>query len=210
MKKIKAVFAKTPRFMKIGLLIFIFSIVTFILIIRFSTQSSVSNELSDRSKEYLRGEKNRNESVFNNFDVENNYTPKSELGESKVGNCFSIAVPFVVHEKRSRDTCFVQFLLDTPKGIVAAYEKNTTSQDIEELSDIQFRRQSPKDYQEEIKQENGLTFYIYKKNDPYVYEKMALVQNKPGKILVVSLTANTNENLDSKFDTILESIKVSR
>lgn len=207
-KNINNYLIKIPKWVRVVLVLIVFAGLIFFLVIYLTTKSETSEKLSDRSKEYLKSQQGRNESLFDNFDVDGKKSGiHPDLGAVTTEDCFSLTIPFPVKEKRTKDHCFVQYLLQNPRGFVVSYNRILENPNLNELSDIQLRKQDPKRYIEEIIKKHGQTYFIYKKQDQNEYEKIGFTIDSKNKLFVISLSANTNENLDPKFDTILESIK---
>jgi hypothetical protein len=160
--------------------------------------------LSERSKEYLSGEKNGSSlgSVY--------MGDKKELPTGKevaIDDCFSVSIPFGLKMERRDEKCNYYFQIEDPRGSVFAYQKNSPSDDWNNVPGITMRRQSTWTYTEKMLTVNKHQFLTFKSKDGGKYQRSAFYRT-PKSFIVINLEANTNENLDKEFEAMLKSVKL--
>ncbi len=192
------------------LLIIFFVFLGMFVFIELRQKPIISNELSQRSQEFIKGKKFTNNSQWANLNLkggEGEDTRGKRIGRD---NCYSFVMLYRVtiakYEDQSGNVCTSRFSFETPKGAILAYEyvKPVASWD-DIPAVVQRRRQTEEYYPEELKTLNGKTFLMFRtKND--VYEKNVFYYTD-SYFLVFNFLTRTNENLDRDLDTMLASIE---
>ncbi len=162
---------------------------------------NIDQGISKRSEEFIKSQKALNNSKLGAL-LEKD---KTSLKGTKVsvGTCFTFVMPFKVGFERSTGICDTYFNIESPRGNIVAYLRDGKVGTFEQMEGISFRRQS-KDYTESQKVIKGRTYLMFK-NTTEGYQKTAFSFDSDS-YAVITLTASTLENLDSEFDTILNSL----
>lgn len=200
-------------FKKILLIIFaaLLLFVGIFVFIEFRQKPVISNKLSERSKEFLEGQKfvaNSNLSNLNLNGPVGEDTRNKRVGRDK---CFSFVIPYRItigkYEDQEGSQCYTRLSFDSPKGSIVAYKFTKPVSSWEDIpAVIQRRRDTDEYYPEEEKTLNGKTFILFKgKTD--TYEKNAFYFT-PEYFFVFNLLTKTNENLDKEMDAMLSTLEV--
>ncbi len=208
MQKFKEIFFKIPKKIRVGALLLVLTLLIFRIIIQFTTQTTITKNLSDRAKEYLSQQKSKNPGYWDKVNFEEPPKGATSSGVVSVGGCFQIEIPFGIKEIRKEGKCANFFILTNGKGQVHAYVAPMEASSLGEISHVIMRRSKPDVYQESSEVINGRTFLEFKHNDTYTYEKVAFYPLDGQKMLVVSLASNSNIKMDQMFLKILESIQI--
>ncbi len=199
--------AKTQEKMKKKLLIVAVVALLIVLIINFNKENkgTISGNLSKRTQEYVKERKIKGELSWLGV----NLNKKGEVEGAKsiqVDRCFSLEIPFSVTEEKNKGECFKIFFTDEPKGTVVVYLRDVDYISIDDDPGVRMRRLDSEKYEEKIKNYNGYEFVIFRVREDS-YEKSAFYL-ADGKLFVLNLIVQTNENLDAEFEQMLSSVKI--
>lgn len=173
-----------------------------------TTKATIYNELSPRAKQYLKLRRDANDrswqaaGIDNPENAENRATVKTVTAEK----CFQITIPIPASEVRREADCQYRVFLTQPAGMGVVYMKLNNSNTLEDVGDVSMRLLYPDQYKQEKVRVGERTFYVFQKNGD-LYEKIAFYLENH-RLYVFSLIIPTNENLDSKFASMLQSVKI--
>lgn len=180
----------------------------FYIYVRITTKPVIYSSLSIRAKEYLKMKKDSDDKDWKNTNVDSVTGSVEVQATKKVTDlkCFSLTVPFPASEVRKEADCQYRVFITSPAGYVTAYMRAMDVNLLDEEADISMRRVYKDKYLEKKVVINGRTYLTFKgKGDDYEASAFYL-KNK--KLYVFNLLVPTNENLDKKFDEMLQSIKI--
>ena len=165
-----------------------------------------SNSLSERAKEFIQNQKKNPESQWYGVDLEKKRNAAINTPQIKqVGQCFSLDVPFPITDIKHMGTCFDRFATDLPKGAVIVYVQDSNVNFIDDDSGVHMRRTYVDKYDERNIKVGDREYLVFKlKNGGY--ERSAFYLSS-GKLFVLNLLSDTNENLDKQFERMLSSVK---
>lgn len=188
--------------------IILLTILTGIFYIRMTTKTTVYSGLSNRAKEYLKDKRGPNDRQWQNTKLEKkgDGSNKSAIKTVDDHNCFSVTIPIPSSEIRREADCQYRIFLTDPVGFSIVFRRSIAANTIDDVADVSMRRLYKDQYVEKISNINGREFYIFRKKADS-YEKSAFLL-KNNQLYVFSLVVQTNENLDKKFDEMLQSIKI--
>lgn len=163
----------------------------------------ISNTLSSRSQEYL---KNRDETKDTSLRyVDLNKKENTANKTHTVGTCFRFKIPFRVGITRLEKECEGYYQILNPSGRVLAYvDKSPGAQD--QMSGIGMRRKMTDLYSEETKLIGKREFIIFTRKDAIGYDKN-VYYHTPEWYMVLNLSGNTGDNLDTKLIEMLASVE---
>lgn len=196
---------KKKIFIPIAIVLLVAIGVYFLLQLR--PKGVVSNELSERSKEFIEGQSGETGNEWAGVDLEGGESSDTRNTTFSVDGCFSFKMLYRVFNQRIEDKCSGYYAFNSPKGTIVAYIRDASSiGSVDGAEGVSFRRLSPEKYIERTKEINGKSFLIFKNiEDPY--ESIAY-HYFPGYYLAFVLKASTTENLDSDFEEMLGSIEI--
>ena len=198
---------------KIFLALFIFILITggIFVFIELRQEPVISNKLSERSKEFLEGQKFVTNSNLSNLNLNGPVgedTRNKRIGRDK---CFSFVIPYRItigkYEDQEGSECYTRLSFDNPKGAIVAYKFTKPISSWEDIpAVIQRRRDTDEYYPEELKTLGDKSFIMFKgKTD--LYEKNAFYFT-PEYFFVFNLLTKTNENLDKEMDAMLSTLEI--
>lgn len=163
----------------------------------------ISQSLSERSKEYIaKKEVSGQGSAFS--EVLNKKGKDTRGNRIQVGACFSFITPYKILNERQDADCKGYFGIENPRGSITAYVKEGRVGTFDQMEGVSFRRQN-RNYVESQKEINNMNFLFFK-NTQEGYQKSAFYFTD-GYYFVLTLTANTDENLDESFESIIKSLQ---
>lgn len=193
---------------KSGIVVVILLVFSFIGIFVFETYfgKTISNSLSDRSREYIKEDNISNsESVFSQALEKNKNDTKGK--RMYIGECFSFIMPFKVSNERQDKECEGYFGIENPRGTIVAYIREGRVGTFDQMEGVSFRRQD-KNYKETKENINGREYLLFK-NTQSGYQKSAFYLDSE-YYFIITLTAQTDKNLDQEFKKILSSINFDK
>jgi len=158
--------------------------------------------LSNRAKNYIETQQKANDSFWRQFSLEEEKKNQVLGTQTQELDCFSLEIPFLINKRNDRGDCNYSFTIDSPRGNVTVFRKETDIQSLDDESGIILRRKNTDLYLPEEFSTDHCHFLIFQKNEPN-YEKTAyclIDQN------LYSLTLKANAgNLDPDFFKMLSS-----
>ncbi len=191
--------------------IFAFSMVLCIgigifLFLNTKQSTSVSNTLSERSKEYLKNRSNNPDTSLNNVAVTEGGTITPSETTFTVGDCFSITVPFRVDNERNQGLCGKRIAITKPQGSIVVYQERGEVASIDEVPGVSMRRLYKDTYEEEAKVINNKTFFLFKNLESGTYEKNVFL-HMSDRYFILNLSASGGPELDTKLFQMLASLE---
>lgn len=190
---------KSKRFVFLSILIIIVLIILGILAyLVILPRTVINDELSDRAVEFI----SENNSSIRNVDL----TPQVKNDNSTiiVKDCYSFVFPFDLKDAREQEECSNIYNFKDPIGKVVIRLKNFSQSNLSDLPDVRLREEKSDIYKKSLSEINGVEYYIFKKSDGG-YEQSAFAIYGP-EVLSVSLTSQIDDEFDTKFVSLLESI----
>lgn len=169
-------------------------------------KGTISPRISERSREYLQGRKDSNDTQWRRIEVDDTKDGTSQTGTTvRVDECFSIQVPFPMTEARRESECSYRIFLADPKGYIVVYRHDATAASLDDIPDVQMRRIYTDQYTETTETVGPAEFVTFRRSGTE-YEKTAFLLRNGG-IYVLSFIIPTNENLDGQFTRMLSSLR---
>jgi len=198
---------------KIFLILIIGCIVlaTFFIFTQLRQKSIISNTLSERSLEFIKGQKFVTNSSWSNLNLKGPVREDTRGKRIERDNCFSFVILYRItigmYDDQQGSECYARFSFDTPKGAIVAYKFTKPISSWEDIpAVIQRRRDTDEYYPEERKTLNGKAFLMFKSRNN-VYEKNAFYYTS-SYFFVFNLLTKTNENLDKDMDNMLSTLEI--
>lgn len=198
---------------KVIILVVVLSMLSVGALIYWQTKQTarISENLSDRSKEFLKKQSKAAGSDLKNVNLE---APSGEDTRGKrIGRegCYSFVVPFKVDKTSLEDQpgseCYGRFTIDLPKASIVVYKETKVVNSWEDVSGVSSRKAKTTEYSETQKTLNGKDFLIFSlKSD--LYERNAFYYT-PTYYLVFNFLTKTNENLDAELESMLSSLEIN-
>ena len=182
--------------------------VGFVVYVRMTTKPVIQSGLSSRAKEYIEIRRNTNDKDWQRTTVDKEVNPENIPTAKTIDEpeCFYIKVPIAASEVRKEGECQYKVFLADPVGFGVFFKRSLDVATIEDVPDVRMRRIYKEQYSEEKKNVGDRTYFVFKKIEGG-YEKTAfLLENK--ELYAFTLRAQTNRDLDSKFDAMLSSVKI--
>lgn len=190
----------------IPIVVVLLFIIGVFFLLQLKSQGKVSNELSDRSKEFIEGQSKEPGNEWSGVDFEGGNSIDTRDTIFNVDGCFSFKMLYRVYNQRIQGKCSGYYAFNNPKGSIVAYLKDASNiSSVDSAEGVSFRRLSPEKYIERTKKINGKEFLIFKNIDE-PYEVIAY-HYFPDYYLGFVLKAVTTENLDKDLEKMLESIE---
>lgn len=170
---------------------------------RSSRADGASSTLSTRSQEFLATQKASESSQLRYANFQGD--PSSVGGRKNIGTCLSVDIPAHVSMTKNRAECAEHFFLEDPKANLVVAARNVSYASVLDDSGVAMRQKESKLYVESSHTSAVGQFTVFKANDKSRYESSAfgLVS---GQLISVSITANTNQDLDALLQHVLDSI----
>lgn len=183
--------------------------ICFIVYTRTRSGSVLNGSLSDRAQEYLAAHSQEDQAWKTvRLEDEKKVDPKAPSRNAiKVGNCFSVIIPIAVLNIKNKETCFMVFATESPKGNIRTYEHATQYADINEVSDIKMRRVFKDKYSERSIPIKGSSVLSFEDKDPLMYDAVTFYLHNR-RLIIISMQYPTTENLDTIMDKVVTSLKV--
>ncbi len=164
-----------------------------------------TDQISDRSKEYIDSQKESNE-MWKTTDLSKKGPAKATVFD--VDGCFTITIPYNIIVTRKDKECDYQINTGRPKTTIIAYVNKSNVDSLDEDSGVRLRRSRSNEYQEINKKIGDRTFLIFKKKAG-VFNVNAFY--KTGSILlVVNMKGYTADDLSNDFYDMLSSVELNK
>ena len=186
----------------LGIFIPLIAIVTGIVIFELLQKPQISNNLSQRSKQFIEAHKAEDgSSRLNNL-----VATKGEDTRGKtitVGKCFSFVMPYSVFNSRQEGKCNGYFAFDRPKGSIVTFMEDASSDSIDQASGVSMRRLYKDQYEEKKYDVGGKTFVGFvDKKDIYT---ITIYHYVSGKYFIFTLKLPDED--EKTLTSILSSVK---
>ncbi len=161
--------------------------------------------LSTRTKEFLKQQENVPESDL--FAAQLNAKPDTtSTARLTAKGCFSLKVGIKTTGVQRGQPCSITAFTVSPHATVVAFKQEGSYATLEDDPGVKMRRLNTDLYKETVKKIHGHEFIIFRLKDVSKYESSAFTLLE-GAIFAVSITANTNEDLDKKLLYIVNSVE---
>jgi hypothetical protein len=161
--------------------------------------------LSGRSKEFLKKQQAAPESDL--FAAQLNATPDTSNSKSfPGGDCFTLKSGVKVTNTQQTKPCGITLFTEQPRMTIVAFMQEGSFATLEDDSGVKMRKLNTDLYTEKTKDINGKKFTIFRLKDEAKYESSAFTLLK-GSLFAVSITSNTNEDLDPKLLSVITSVE---
>lgn len=193
---------------KFILFVVIYSTVIFFVYISFFQRTIISNGLSDRAKEYINSQKNKQTKFGKDIHLNVISPTKIILKEEKFDDtiktdCYIINLPIKPEKIDKFNECSLRIYVRNPRLHVTIHYKKTDVNNIKEVSDVLMRSSKKEEYLMGEKQTKKYTYVTFQKQS-VEYEKTAFLLWQ-GNNISISVVGISNENLDYIFNFILDS-----
>ncbi len=202
----------TPPKRKKRLILFFFTGIAIILIIYITTLYNTKNKgtvtsggLSQRSQEFLKQQKQAPESeLFTaQFDEQTDTTAGTPYN---VDGCFTVVAGSRVTNSHNNQKCSITLTLEDPRAHLTAFLQEGSYATLDDVSGVKMRRLDTDKYKETARTVAGRKYAVFRVNDTSLYEATAF-SLFDGAYFAISLSANTNEDLDSKLLEVIGTVK---
>ncbi len=195
---------------KFIIFVVIYSTVIFFVYISFFQKTIINNTLSERAKEYIRGQKNKQTEFGKDVNLDiispTNIIKKEEKFDGNImTDCYQFTLNLKPEKIEKIDTCSLRIYLRKPRLYITVSYRNTDVKNINELSDIILRSSKQEEYTRSSRKYNNTNYVIFQKKT-IEYEKTAFTLLS-GTSVSISVIGISNENLDNIFDSVLSSMK---
>lgn len=197
----------TKKIILIVVLVMIAGVVIYIaLLYRTKNSGEISQgSLSDRSKEFLRQQQKAPESDL--FAAQLNATPDTtSIARLIAKGCFSFRPNMKIQQTQYGDNCSITVLTESPRVTVVAFLRKGSFATLEDDPGVKMRRLNADQYSEKTQKIKDNEFSVFRLKDESKYESSAFTLIK-GSLFAVSITSNTNEDLDKKLQYIINSVE---
>lgn len=125
----------------------------------------VSNQLSDRSKQFIQQEKMNSGSQWAQVNLNKDNTQQTIDTRVGINKCFSFVIRFQIANSRQEGDCDEYFAITNPTGKIVVYKRPGDFTDFNSVEGVSFRRQNSSTYTETQKTLNGHNFLIFTTKD---------------------------------------------
>lgn len=193
---------------KFILFVVIYSTVIFFVYISFFQRTIISNDLSDRAREYINSQRNKQTKFGKDVHL-NIITPtqiiakQPNFDDTIKTDCYIVHLPENVEKIDRLNACSLRIYVQKPRSYVTIHYKKADVNNIKEVSDVLMRSSKKEEYLMSEKQTNRYKYVTFQKNT-VEYEKTGFLLWKSNSISI-SVVGISNENLDGIFNFILDS-----
>ncbi len=174
-----------------------------------SNKAIISNELSERSKEFLATQQGSESAALGNVNVNQVRRGEHDFDSQRiqVPDCYSLVVPFPVSDSRQNSPCVYYALIESPRGNLTTSLRNVGFRSADEAPDVSLRRSKKDQYRENIVVINQVKYLIFTDTQSGV-EKSAFGMHGE-QLFTLSLSLGGDDEAKSRqMKKILESVKM--
>jgi hypothetical protein len=170
-------------------------------------RKSITKNLSERAKEYLKDKDNSQSLREVNVAVGKAQPTDAPYGtQPTMNDCFNFTIPYTINNHHHDGVCNDYFSLTNPLGTIYANEYPVQIQSLNELSDIVSRRRNPEKYEESHLEVGGRDFLVFRDKE-VPFQKTAFYFTG-SKVFVFTLTSDNVPQTDKNFAAILASLQL--